>query len=144
MCLVFGKLFERIAIIGFRCWHMQKLSVHFTKCFEGPIHQVLYLCTGQPRAIRATFLAMDRIPHHIGVRTLYVKGIFRDSIGTPGGQKCVVRVANHFHLSCFYHHFTNPLPCPPSSLVSPERVVGCQGGTRYVEVWWGFQDVPEL
>ena len=28
--------------------------------------------------------------------------------------------------------------CPPSSLVSPRRVVGCMGGSRYVDGCWGF------
>ena len=28
--------------------------------------------------------------------------------------------------------------CPPSSLVSPKRVVGCRGVSRYIEGCWGF------
>ena len=28
--------------------------------------------------------------------------------------------------------------CPPISLVSPEKLVGCRGGSRYVEGHWGF------
>ena len=36
---------------------------------------------------------------------------------------------------------TKALPCPPSSLVSRRRVVGCSGGSRYVEGCWGFLDM---
>ena len=40
---------------------------------------------------------------------------------------------------CFFHtaqETENKLAF--SSLVSPKRVVGCRGGRRYVEGWWGF------
>ena len=48
-----------------------KSGGHFTRCFEGQVHQVLYLCNEQPRATREIFLAMDRVLYHIRIRTLY-------------------------------------------------------------------------
>ena len=57
-----------------------KSSGHFTKCFEGQVHPVVYLCSREPRPIRATFLAMDRVLFHIGVGTLYAKGIFKGKL----------------------------------------------------------------
>ena len=35
-----------------------------------------------------------------------------------------------------------PRSCPPSSLVSPKRVVGCRGGSRYAEGCWGVPRRP--
>ena len=34
--------------------------------------------------------------------------------------------------------------CPPCSLVPPKRVVGCTGGSRYVEGCWGFPYLRKL
>ena len=53
-----------------------KSNGHFTKCLGGQVHQVLYLCSGETRATRAIFPSMDRVLFHIGVRTLYARGIF--------------------------------------------------------------------
>ena len=55
-----------------------KSSGHFTRCFEGQVHQVLYLCTGEPRRTWGIFPGMHRVLYHSGVGTLYVKGIFRE------------------------------------------------------------------
>ena len=58
-----------------------KLSVHFTECFGGQVHEVLYVCTGEPRRTWGIFPGMVRVLFHIGVRTLYAKGIFREKWG---------------------------------------------------------------
>ena len=55
-----------------------KSSGHFTRCFGGRVHQVLYLCSKEARGTSGTFPAMDRVLYHIGVRTLYARGIFRE------------------------------------------------------------------
>ena len=38
-----------------------KSSGHFTRCFGGQVHQVLYLCSREPRGTWGTFPAMDRV-----------------------------------------------------------------------------------
>ena len=43
-----------------------KSSVHFTACSE------------EPRRGWGTFPAMDKVPYHIGVGTLYAKGGFKE------------------------------------------------------------------
>ena len=55
-----------------------KSSGHFTRCFGGQVHQVLYLCSKEPRPTSGIFPAMDRVLYHIGVGTLYARGIFRE------------------------------------------------------------------
>ena len=57
-----------------------KTNGHFTRCFEGQVHQVLYLCSEEPRGTSGIFPAMDRVLYHIGVRTLYARGIFREQL----------------------------------------------------------------
>ena len=51
-----------------------KSSVHFTRCFEGQVHQVLFLCSE------------DGL-YHIEVGTLYARGIFRNKLERAGGSK---------------------------------------------------------
>ena len=53
-------------------------SGHFTKCFGSQLHQVLHLCSKEPRAISGTFIATDRVLYHSGVGTLYARRIFRE------------------------------------------------------------------
>ena len=60
--LRFGRIFEgfrkRAKIIGDYRWEVltfAKSSGHFTRCFGGQVHQVLYLCSKEPRAISGTF-----------------------------------------------------------------------------------------
>ena len=61
-----------------------KSNGHFTKCFEGQVHQVLYLYSREPRGTCTTFPGMDLILYLSGVRTLYAKGIFRElPFGSP-------------------------------------------------------------
>ena len=55
-----------------------KSSGHFTRCFGGQVHQVLYLCSREPRGTWGTFPAMTGVLFHIQVRTLYAKDIFRE------------------------------------------------------------------
>ena len=38
-----------------------KSSGHFTKCFGGQVHQVLYLCSEEPRGTWGRFPGMDRV-----------------------------------------------------------------------------------
>ena len=47
---------------------------------------------------------------------------------------CLCEFMPNFKASCQ----TLELHCPPSSLMSPKRVVGCRGRSRYVEGCWGF------
>ena len=36
-----------------------KLSGHFTRCFEGRVHQVLYVCSREAQTISGTFPGQD-------------------------------------------------------------------------------------
>ena len=75
--LRFGRIFEgfrkRAKIIGDYRWEVltfAKSSGHFTRCFGGQVHQVLYLCSEEPRATWATFPGQTGVFFHIQVRTL--------------------------------------------------------------------------
>ena len=61
---IFEGFRKRAKIIGDYRWEVltfAKSSVHFTRCFGGQVHQVLYLCSREPRGTWATFPAMDRV-----------------------------------------------------------------------------------
>ena len=63
-------------IIGDYRWEVltfAKSSGHFTRCFGGQVHQVLYLCSEEPQRGSGTFPAMTGVLFHIHVRTLYAK-----------------------------------------------------------------------
>ena len=56
-----------------------ELSVRFTRCFEGHVHQALYLSSSKdPRARTARFLGQDKVPSHSRVGILYAKGKFKE------------------------------------------------------------------
>ena len=59
------------------CWCVKKLSAKFTKRFEGKVHQVSYLCMGEPWRTSGCFLATDKVLDHRGATTLYARGIFK-------------------------------------------------------------------
>ena len=77
---------------------------HFTRCFGGQVHQVLYLCSREPRGTSGTFPGMDRVLFHIQVRTLYAKDIFKEKHLTK-----VKKSWNRFcgHLSLYVNMFEN-------------------------------------
>ena len=57
-----------------------KLSGHFTRCFEGQVHQVPYLCTGEAWRTSATFPGKTGVLFHIHVRNLYAKDILKEKL----------------------------------------------------------------
>ena len=75
---VFWKWQKLIPIIAEKRWEVltwAKSNDHFAKCFGSQVHQVLYLCSREPRGTSGTFLGMDRILFHSGAGTLYARGI---------------------------------------------------------------------
>ena len=54
------------------------ISVHFTRCFEGQVHQIPHLCTRELRRRSGIFLGVDRVLYNIWVGRLYARGIFRE------------------------------------------------------------------
>ena len=83
--LRFGRIFEgfrkRAKIMGDYRWEVltfAKSSGHFTRCFGGQVHQVLYLCSEEPRGRWGTFPGQTGVLFHMWIRTLYARGIFRE------------------------------------------------------------------
>ena len=68
-----------------------KLGFHFTRCFEGQVHQVPYLGTGEVRKRWGIFLAMARVLYHSGIGTLYAKGTLMEKDKLPRNHEKTAR-----------------------------------------------------